>query len=247
MKAILVLALCLCISISWAGCAPSRSEPSQPQSPAVSISTVSEDVCAEDGTVIFTKTYPKIQITSAPESIAADLQNRINVLLADAAELEAFAREDYAGQEDWSPYFATIRVTAMRADQAVLSLYWEYSCFSGGNHPTLATQSISYGTANGQPLTLEELLEDGYAPEQLSILVNAALSPISAELYDDYEATVGNLFYNSANGIQNWYLSEDGLCFHFAPYEIAPYAKGVVSATTPYSDLREILKAKYLR
>lgn len=247
MKAIAVFTMCLCLIAMLFGCAPTGSEL---QAPAFSLSEVSEDTLSEDGAVIFTKSYPKFQLSfpseTATEAITKDLQQRIDLLLKDAGEIEAFAREDYAGQEDWAPYFAKIHCTVMHRDEKVLSLYLEYSGFSGSGHPTLSPQSVTYDLSNGKPLTLEDILVEDYPMGQLSIPVDAALSGFADRLYDDYEATVGNLFYSSDSEIENWYFSEEGLCFHFAPYQIAPYAEGTITATLAYAELSQILHSDFL-
>ena len=36
------------------------------------------------------------------------------------------------------------------------------------------------------------------------------------------------------------------MCFHFEPYEIAPYSSGTITATIPYEDLNSILREQYL-
>lgn len=250
MKAIAVLALCLSLSVAWTGCAPS--EPAATiaaQTPSLSVSEVIKDTQAPDGAVVFTKTYPRIDFTFSREGVAqaveADLQERIDVFLDHAAEIETFAREDYTGQTDWTAYFAKIRYSTKRLDSMILSLYCEYSSFSGSSHPTLATQSVTYDLTDGQTVQLDDLLVEGYSASRLSILVNASLSGSADQLYDDYEAIVGNLFSAPADEIGNWYFSDEGLCFHFAPYEVAPYAAGTVIATISYEELEGIVRQQY--
>jgi hypothetical protein len=45
--------------------------------------------------------------------------------------------------------------------------------------------------------------------------------------------------------VDSWYLSDTGLCFYFAPYEIAPYNAGTVVAQIPYELLNGLLKDAY--
>ena len=44
---------------------------------------------------------------------------------------------------------------------------------------------------------------------------------------------------------ESWYFSQTGLCFYFSPYEIAPYASGVIVAEVPYEQLTGILENAY--
>ena len=51
--------------------------------------------------------------------------------------------------------------------------------------------------------------------------------------------------FDSNAPIENWYFTENGLCFFFNPYEIAPQRKGVILAEIPYPQLVGILKDAY--
>lgn len=246
MKQILAMALCLCLI--GTGCAVSTpgSTPLPPE-PVIEIETVNSDTLAQDGTVIFTRSYPCFSLTladaDAAQVIEADLQARVDGWMADAAELEGYAQEEYGGQTDWATWFSTLRAAETRLDSQVFSIYWEYSTFSGGAHPAFATRSATYNCQTGRALGLEDILVEGRSAKELIPLVNGALASYDG-LYDDHEALVGNGF--SAGTVDNWYLSDAGLCFHFAPYEIGPYAAGTVTATIAYSDLNGILREEYV-
>ena len=43
-----------------------------------------------------------------------------------------------------------------------------------------------------------------------------------------------------------WYFSQTGLCFYFAPYEIAPYSSGVITVEIPYAKLTKLVHEAYL-
>lgn len=271
MRKLLAVLLCICISLAWAGCtAPatndpaattvpsdpsSPSEPDEPSAPrqpmhAISMVTVKEDTQAQDGTVIFTQSYQRIRLnlgqSTAAQSIENDLQKKISTALSNAAELESIAQDDYSGQSGWTPYFTDIRYTPTRIDQSVLSLFSNYSSHSGGNHPALVTQSVTYDLSTGQVLKLDDILTDNCTNSQLIELVNQALSPSSEDLWYDYETTVTDHFSAKLGSITNWYFSRTGLCFHFAPFMIAPYSSGTIIAAISYEQLDGIVQQKYL-
>lgn len=268
MKKILAVLLCICMGLVWVGCsAPSAGNSDLTNSPSVSTApenpdalrqnmhalsmvSISQDTPAQDGTVIFTRTYQNISLTldrtNVAQAITSDLKTRIDTALANCAELEDFARDAYTGQDDWMPYFAYIQYTPTRLDGAVLSLFGNHSSHSGGNHPTLSTQSVTYDLTTGQMLKLGDILAKDCTNAQLISLVNQALSPSSEDLWYDYETIIEDLFSPDRNKITNWYFSRTGLCFHFSPFTIAPYSAGTIVATIPYERLTNILLEKYL-
>ena len=85
--------------------------------------------------------------------------------------------------------------------------------------------------------------------QQFLNLVLAELNKIANShfLYNDYQSTVQNRFLNSDPAHDElWYFSQTGLCFYFAPYEIAPYSSGVISVEIPYAKLTKLVHEAYL-
>jgi len=275
MKRILAALLCLFLALACAGCgtAPAQNQASnagntpedlvttpstepyhseQLQQPmhGISMVTVSEDTHADDGEVIFTRSYQKIGLIlngkDTQSVIAADLDRRITEFLSDTADMVKDAQSQYAeGSEYWSPYFMDISYTPTRIDQSVLSLFCNYVVQSGGVHPFQYTGSITYDLATGKSLKLTDILEDNCTGSDLSALVETVLEPMAEELYFDYQDSLNDIFSTNLNNISNWYFSHTGLCFHFAPYEIAPYSSGTIIATIPYAQLEGILREEF--
>jgi hypothetical protein len=239
MKKILLTALCLCILCC--GCAPHKPSP-EAVLLTVSTETVNQKAHAEDGTLLLERSYPRFSVQgSHAADINRDLQNRIANWITVSDDLERYAQSEYTEGENWTTWFAKLDGHTKRLDARVFSLYFEYSEFTGGNHPNLATYCITYDCVSGKALELSDLLD--HSPVVLTGLVNAALSSQAENLYDDYEALVGKTF---SAGTMEWSLSDDGLCFHFAPYAIAPYSSGIISATVTYEQLSGIILPEYL-
>ena len=64
-------------------------------------------------------------------------------------------------------------------------------------------------------------------------------------LYENYAVIVNQRFNTDPRTDENWYFSQSGLCFYFAPYEIAPYTSGVITAEIPYEKLTGLLRPEY--
>ena len=217
---------------------------------AISLPTVTETVCNDDGIQLLSFSFQRAQLflenEEAAEKILGDLQVQMGTLVTAAENLEALAREEQPFSEDWSPYFIEIAYTPTRLDQAVLSLFGNQSSYSGGPHPSVATASVTYDLQTGEALYLDELLSADCTGQQLCQKIVAALSGQAESLYYDYEEALLDRFTGDLHSIRDWYFSKNGLCFHFAPYDIAPYSSGTIVAEIPYSELTGILLEKYL-
>lgn len=275
MKKAFAALLCLCLTLTCVGCGtapasdhtsavdslpanlvttpttdPYHSDQLQQPMHAISMVTVSENTLADDREVIFTRSYQKIGLILNGKDnhalIAEDLDRRTAEYLSDSAEMIQGAQEHYnMGPADWYPHFMNIGYTPTRIDQSVLSLFCNYSTYYGGVHPTQLTSSVTYDLSTGKPLQLAEILTANCNSADLGSLVEAALAPDAEALYFDYQDSLNDIFSVSLNSLTNWYFSHTGLCFHFAPYEIAPYSSGTIIATIPYEQLKGILKESF--
>lgn len=266
MKRTLLTLLCICLLLT--GCSKPDSQPTPteeetvpimgdfPQETppdysmnALSMPTVTETVCAEDDRVIFQRVYPEFQIVLDDAQLAADmtasLLSRLDSFHQEAERIKTMAQEDYTGDTDRTAYYAKAEYTPQRID-SILSLYGTQQCYSGDPHPSLITDSITFDLTTGNALTLGELLEDGWSGEALADLVCEALAPLSSKLYSDYSEIISQRFCAHPEDLTNWYLSENGLCFHFSPYEISAPASGTVTALIPYDQLQGLLRTQYL-
>lgn len=275
MKKLFALLLCFALALGTAGCgnAPTEpdtqpatfdgtvviSSPTEPYQPqdivqpmhAIVMPTVTGSTTAADGTVVFTRSYQQIQLilngTDIEPLIANDLGQRISEALNGSAEMEQDALDSYsADPEYWTAHFIDISYTPTRLDQSVLSLFGNHSSYSGGIHPSLVTESVTYDLSTGSALTLGDILVEDYSGEALSSLIIAALADRAGELCYDYEAILQDRFSRNYGSNTSWYFSRTGLCFHFSPYDIAPYSSGTIIAEIPYESLNGVLKEQYL-
>lgn len=217
---------------------------------AVALPKVKDSIYAEDGTELFNLSTPDIQLTvsdaTVADTITKNLQDRMSSALSSASDIKALAQNDYANSSYWTPYFVDIGFTPTRVDQAVLSLFGNRSIYSGGPHPNLATESVTYDMKTGIVLSIVDIMESSCNGETLTPLLLEALAPMESELFYDYDLVIQEQFTDSFSGISQWYFSRTGLCFHFSPYEIAPYSSGTIIAEIPYEKLEGILLAKYM-
>ena len=269
MKKVLSIIISVCTLLSLLGCqkpatqstvaettsttAPTAQEGLSMDVPftAVSVPAVTQTIAADDGTVIFTKSYQDISLTlsgqAAADKIVLDFLNKVDLACTNADAIASTVQNAYSSPINWTPYSCTVRFDPTRLDQSVLSLYGTSVSYSGGSHPDRTCLAANYDLITGDALTLGSILTHEDATNHLCQLVIDALDKIKAEkqLHTGYADLVKERFSGEESYDDDWYFSETGLCFYFAPYEIAPYSSGIVTAEVPYSKLVGIIADGY--
>lgn len=219
---------------------------------AVSVPTVTEDTTASDGTVVCQYTYPSMALVldkpEVADKIIINFLNRVDITTQPAADTADMAKGAYNGDKNFVPYLYHVTYSPMRIDHKVLSLFGNNVVFSGGGHPERTCVSASYDLLTGDVLTLASIMSKDAKSDDFCQLVLSGLSEIAEGnyLYKGYAETVKQRFKTDASQDEAWYFTQTGLCFYFAPYEIAPYASGVISVEIPYEKLRNLLHESYL-
>lgn len=225
--------------------------PTPAQAPMFSISLpiVREETRSADDNVLFTFTYQEIALIlpepDVAEKIIVHYLNALDDLHQEAQTVLSAAESAYQGQAQWRPYSCTSLYDVTRIDNNVVSLHGSYSAYTAAAHPTHITQCANYDLITGDYLTLDEILQENAQIQQIYPLLIAQLNTIAqnTSLYPDYADIVSDIL--GYDDFDNWYFTADGLCFCFSPYEIAPYASGIVEAIIPYGQLQGILLDSY--
>ena len=270
MKRFVCLLLVACLAISLCGCLGNKNPQgdngetggNSQQTPdstfdgtllAVSVPTVTEATKDDDGTVVFEYTYQYMSLVhekpDVADKIILDFLNRVDATRTHAETVAQSAKNAYTGNSsNWIAYLYHLTYSPTRIDSAVLSLFGNNAVYSGAVHPERACVSASYDMVTGDVLTLASIMAKDAKTEDICNLVleNLAARKKELYLYPGYENTVKQRFTTDPSIDEAWYFSPSGLCFYFAPYEIAPYSSGVVTVEIPYEKLTAILHTAYL-
>lgn len=129
-------------------------------------------------------------------------------------------------------------------DNAITYLDDHYVCvradgyeYTGGAHGTPFRQYFVFDRETGARLSLSDVVENPV--EELQAKVGAAFRELAEKTNFAFESPE-DLEHTVADGISYespFYLSETGVVFYYAPYEIASYAEGFPEVTIPYSEL----------
>lgn len=217
--------------------------PDVPRLPLIAISMTTITEPAPDG-VRFEYSYPNVNLLlpdpAVTDKVTLELLNRIDATRTAAANVM-----QSAGVGDL--YFYTVQYDPMRMDPGILSLFGTNSSYAGGMHPSFECVSVTYDLTNGNVLGLPDILTANCTAADLTPLVVDALAALTEDtyLYSDYPTVVEERFGQDLSGDDGWYLSNEGLCFYFSPYEVAPYSSGTVVVSIPYEKLVNLLRDPY--
>ena len=212
---------------------------------AVTLTPTTEAEILPDGTVLFEYNYPTIHLSlpdgEMAETVMLDFLNRIDATRTEAQQVKEAAEEFYTGKAGWNTYFYNLTYSPMRIDAGILSLYGIESSYSGGMHPNHNACAVNYDLTTGKALKLRHILTADASADKLTSLICSVLAQEANILFSDYALCVEDRFAGDFGADEQWYLSDDGLCFFFSPYEIAPYNAGTIIAELPYEALTGIL------
>ncbi len=193
---------------------------------------------AENGSVLFTgrAAYPELLvegdvIAAFNEFIYGDAEEaivRARTYCHDAA-LEAYENSLTEGYE-FLPYMAEHSFEITYNRDKLISLILSDCIFAGWTHPDYMMYAVTYNLETGKAVSLGELLnmseEDVY--EKVFDLFKNMIEQNPESFYHDSLVCL-----EEALSELKWYLAEDGIHFFINPYEIAPYAAGVIETVLP--------------
>jgi len=125
-------------------------------------------------------------------------------------------------------------------DNKTMSILVKYYNYTGGAHGNNYTETVNLDLVNEKRLLLKELFVDSDAYKQ--ILTDEILKLMNNEKDNLFPEALKDF---KASDDMNFYLTDEAIVFYFNPYEIAPYARGVVEYKILYDSLRDVLNDNY--
>lgn len=219
--------------------------------------TVEDQDTADDGTVIYSRSYTQPLVTiannaEAAEKINADLQSRIDAFTAsDSIRKESHEYYEISSKEegyDFFEYNESLGFEKVRSDANVISFIMTSSGYMGGAHGFYNSFGLNYDTKTGELIDFAALSDDTDKFYNDTLAYNRELTQT-----DKYKERMfpedffdGSELETVLYGDEKWYLSDEGLVFISNPYELGPYASGIIEFVIPYDKLAEMgLKEEY--
>jgi len=113
-----------------------------------------------------------------------------------------------------------------------------YYSFRGGAHGIQTLSNVVFDAKTGEQVHETDLFAPGYEAPVAQLLRLAVKSSMEEE--DPELMQLVNLEQVVPNG--NFSIHEDGMEWLFQPYEVGPYALGIVSATLSWDELKPFMK-----
>lgn len=219
--------------------------------------TVEDQDTADDGTVIYSRSYTQPLVTiagnaAAAEKINADIQSRVDAFTAsDSLRKESHEYYELASKEGDSNFFEyneSLEFEKVRSDANVISFIITSSGYMGGAHGYYNSFGINYDTKTGELLDFAALSEDADKFHNDTLAYNRELA--QTDEYKERMFPEDFLDYSELETVlyadEKWYLSDEGLTFISNPYELGPYSSGIIEFVIPYDKLAEMgLKEEY--
>ena len=222
--------LCLTLLLVLGGCSQKPNQSSQGKE-NFKIALISDQ--QDTDTLILDLQYPQIQGVPNAEELNVSIKKDLDSAVKD---VKSIAEEYAANPEDWNLDTKISLCTRMTPyideKQGVASILMEYSNYTGGAHGTNWNKAYTFFQKDGKLCKAQDLFSDPQSG--MTQLRQAVLDKISQE---------PEMYYPSAaeyvNGLEtfDYYIYEDTLVLWFNPYDLAPYAAGLITIELPFKNL----------
>jgi hypothetical protein len=112
--------------------------------------------------------------------------------------------------------------------------------YLGGAHGLKEKQYFLFDMVKIKTISLDELIRENTYPT-LQRLIAARLRE-QAGIKRNTPLSQGGFFTDMPELTENFFLTPEGIGFHWNPYEIAPYSMGSVEVVIPYDELIDVLR-----
>lgn len=115
--------------------------------------------------------------------------------------------------------------------------------YSGGAHPFGGRTFYNFNLKNGKVILEEEIFTAGYEEALTKIIKDKLLENFNSENKTQYtNIDEAGFFTEEIRPNNNFYINDEGICYVFNAYEIAPYSIGESEVVLPYQSIRHLMK-----
>lgn len=137
-----------------------------------------------------------------------------------------------AGPDGIGAYFNSVTATVLDLDEEMATYQVTTSAYLGGAHPMTASHPFTYVLKSGTVLDVDNILTKAGQDSIMPIIINALARQLEVPV-DGLEKA--GIFTSQLTSPGYPYISNNTLYFHYNPYDIAPYSRGMVDvAVYPY-------------
>lgn len=159
------------------------------------------------------------------------------------ANMAPLYREDRGDElkHPWYEYRYSIDTETREGRDGVVVYLVTLDYYEGGAHGINQLLPLNFDARTGSQLHLSDVFVPGYESRLTDILLDALQESTSTKSIEELHDQ-GYLYSMDMFASENFVLDKDHITFKYNPYEIAPYAVGIVELEVNYDDLKDILK-----
>jgi len=116
-----------------------------------------------------------------------------------------------------------------------------YTYSAGAAHGLHGVGNYSLDRKSKDVISEGDLFIDGYGPELNKVLQRALIKSLGRKTAQEVEKEDG-IYVADLTSNDNFRLDAKGMTYTYNPYEIAPYAMGVIEFFVPYEEVRHLLR-----
>lgn len=149
-------------------------------------------------------------------------------------------KEDQASVGEWYSYYKGIESHIQLYIKDLLVYHIYYSEYTGGAHGMYTSTYLNMNLKTLSPIRLDDLFVSDYKEVLTDLLWNQLMADNNVKTRKELE-DMGYGVTGILEPTENFYLSKQGITFHYNVYEITPYAMGPVKITLPYDAVEHLL------
>lgn len=182
--------------------------------------------------------YP--QLARALEAAEAEQNETMEVQMGFMIQEAQTYLEDEANAEYFGGFTSSSDYSIVRADELILSFREDVGDYMGGIHPMHGVLGRNYDPATGAELSLSDVSTD------VDALVALAIAHLKEKYAEDLFDTASELLADRGDS-WNWTMDYQGITFYFNPYELAPYAAGVLTVTVWFDEAPRLFVPEFMQ
>lgn len=190
-------------------------------------------------------TYPQVENISGKEKINSVLKTEIEKNIADFIK----GVDDVQVFEGAATSSFSLNFESALSGPKILSIRMNYSEYSAGAaHPISYVHPFNYLLNEQKKI---EKLSDVFTDvsSTLSILSTLSRNDLKKQFGDDYEFMKDSIENGTAikeENFQNFLFEKENFVIIFNPYQVAPYAAGILEVKIPYPELQNSFRYTFL-
>lgn len=141
----------------------------------------------------------------------------------------------------WYEYHYNVTSDTKKGREGVTIYSATIDYYEGGAHGINQRLAMNFDNATGQLLMLDDVFVPGYQHKLCELLLEALTDKVEAKDTDELKAK-GYLCAMDMFAPENFELGDDAVIFIYNPYEIAPYAEGIIELVIDNDELKELWK-----